>query len=477
MEYMNKLVFFSGVGIFLFCGTFLFSQNVIKELPDHASYSVLVRDLKTGHDVAYLNAEKAMISASLMKLVTTATAFETMSPRFSFYTRFWIDGKVRDGILHGDLIVEGGGDPSLGSKYFNDQSPEVVLNKINEFLKKEGINSLDGKIIIDESRYDPFRFPSKRLWEDMGNYYGVPPSALTWRDNSFEVILRSPAEKGAVCEVISVSPWAKDIAFTSFVKAASHRKDSAYIYGLPGLERWQIRGSIPAGRNHFSIKGALPDPGRSLAEEIRGLFIEKESIKIMKSDNEEWQSTAREIGVIKSPVLEQINRLTNQKSINLFADHLLLETGLSGNAAFASIWDKGLWKTEQFWGDRIDDGFFKMEDGSGLSPMNKVSSLFLVEMLEYLYHEGDYFEAFKNSLAQNGQSGTLKYMWRHPSLSGKIYGKSGSMNDVLGFAGYFFPDQESPMVFSIIINHHDMEPRKVRKIVERYMSDLFLNRK
>ena len=473
-ESMIRLNFIFGLGFFLFFGTSVLSQKLIEDLPDHAFYSVLVRDLKTGNDVVSLNVEKAMISASLMKLVTTATALETLTPRFSFFTKFWIDGKVQNGTLHGNLIIEGGGDPALGSKYFLDQSPEAVLGDIEGFLKRAEINSIDGEILIDESRFDSFRYPSKRLWEDMGNYYGAPPSALTWRDNSFEVSLKSPVTSGSVCEVVSVSPWVKDVSIRSFVKAASHRKDSAYIYGIPGLKEWQIRGSVPAGRNHFSIKGALPDPGLTLAREIREILEQEQEINIAQTDDGKWRITAREIGVIKSHSLEELIRLTNQKSINLFADHLLLELGLNRNDSFASVWDKGLWEIEEFWKNRIDAGFLKIEDGSGLSPLNKMSSLFLVEMMEYQYNEGLYFEEFKNSLAQNGHTGTLKYMWRHSLLDGKIYGKSGSMNDVLGYAGYYFPDQENPLVFSIIINHHDMETSDVRKIVERYMSDLFL---
>jgi D-alanyl-D-alanine carboxypeptidase/D-alanyl-D-alanine-endopeptidase (penicillin-binding protein 4) len=251
---MTKHNFFGVLGVFLLIGTSLFAQKPMNDLPEHASYSVLVRDLKTGKDVVSLNAEKAMISASLMKLVTTATALETLTPQFSFHTRFWIEGAVRDGTLHGNLIIEGGGDPTLGSENFEGQSPNVILAKIEALLEKERIKSINGKILFDESCYDPFRYPSKRLWEDMGNYYGAPPSALTWRDNSFEVVLKSPVTTGAVCEVVSVSPWAKELVFKTFVKAAPHRKDSAYIYGVSRLKEWQIRGSIPAGRNYFSIK-------------------------------------------------------------------------------------------------------------------------------------------------------------------------------------------------------------------------------
>lgn len=450
------------------------SQQLPKGIPEYASFSILIRDLKTGRNLVSFNEKKAMISASLMKLVTTATALEILGPDYRFSTRFWITGSIQNGTLQGDIVIEGLGDPTLGSKYFDARRPTAVLQKIEAFLRKEGINEISGKILIFEGCFDPFRYPSKRLWEDMGNYYGAPPSGLSWRDNSFEVALQSSNNIGSVCEVVSVSPWVRNLAFRSFVTSASHNKDSAYIYGVPGQPEWQIRGSIPVGRNHFTIKGALPEPGLSLGYEVSEIIHQVKNIPVAFIAHDDWRHSARQIGEIKSPLLSEIVKETNRKSINLFADHLLLTLGSTNDDSITSVWDKGLWEIERFWNRRIDNAYISIEDGSGLSPLNKISSSFLVKMLEYIYKEGTNFKEFQNSLSQSGYTGTLKYMWRQPGLKGKIYGKSGSMQDVIGYAGYYFPDQGNPLVFSIIINNHDMETREVREIVENYMSELFL---
>jgi D-alanyl-D-alanine carboxypeptidase/D-alanyl-D-alanine-endopeptidase (penicillin-binding protein 4) len=471
---MNKHVVLGLLSIFLAVVQPLSSQQLPKGVPEYASFSVLIRDLKTGKDLVSLNAQKAMMSASLMKLVTTATSLEKFGPDYRFSTRFWTTGSIQNGILHGDLIIEGMGDPTLGSKYFDARRPASVLQKIEAFLRREGIDEISGKILIDEGCFDPFRYPSKRLWEDMGNYYGAPPSGLSWRDNSFEIALQSSDDIGAICKVVSVSPWVKNLAFRSFVTSASQNKDSAYIYGVPGQPEWQIRGSIPAGRNYFAIKGALPEPGLSLGFEVSELFHQEKNVPVEITAHGDWRHSARLIGEIESPPLSEIVEETNQKSINLFADHLLLILGLASDDSIASVWDKGLWEIESFWNKRLDNGYLSIEDGSGLSPLNKISANFLVEMLEYIYKEGRYFEEFKNSLSQNGHSGTLKYMWGQPALKGKIYGKSGSMQDVLGYAGYYFPDEGEAYAFSVILNHHGMETKDARKIVENYVSDLLL---
>lgn len=464
------------VAFILFFSAFsqpLNSQNLLPGIPEHASYSLLIRNLNSRQDIIACNEEKALISASLMKLVTTATALELLGSDYKFTTDVFVNGKVQNGVLYGDLVIQGGGDPTLGSRYFAEQSPETVLAKIRTFLMMEGISDIDGLIVIENKVFDPFRFPSKRLWEDMGNYYGAAPDGVTWRDNSFEVVLRSPATPGQLCSIVDRSEWLEPLAFDVYVKSASHNKDSAYIYGVPGLNEWEIRGSIPADRNFFPVKGALPHPGVSLGREIANLLADNKAIPVKEVRNYEWTDARKKIGTIRSPKLKTIIRETNQKSINLFADHLLLTLGLRNQDSSLSVWDNGLLQIKQFWSDKTK-AYLSADDGSGLAPQNKISSRFLVEMLEFMYNQGESFADYRNSLSQNGGSGTLKYMWQKPALVGKIYGKSGSMNDVVGYAGYYFPDTGDPLAFSVIVNHHGMENHEVRKIIEASMESLLL---
>ncbi|WP_234409082.1 D-alanyl-D-alanine carboxypeptidase/D-alanyl-D-alanine endopeptidase [Marinilabilia salmonicolor] len=472
---MNKRFIGILILLLIFVSVPLVPQNLMTRLPIHSSYSILVRNLKTGETLVSQNAEKAMISASLMKLVTTATALEQFGPDFQYSTRFFISGPVQNGILQGNLIIEGSGDPTLGSKYFKDRSPDDVLQQIENFFKKEGIDGISGKIFLDDVCFDPFRFPSKRLWEDMGNYYGAPPSGLSWRDNTFELVLQSPAQVGEICEVIAVSPPQNNISFKSYVRSASHNKDSAYIYGVPGQKEWQIRGSIPAGRKSFTVKGALPNPGMTFGYEVLELLGHNNRIPIESIKQDNWRTNSRIIGVINSPSLSEIIKKTNQKSINLFADHLLLSIGLERDDSLTSVWDRGLLEIDQLWRDKTGNAYLSIKDGSGLSPINKMSSSFLVGMLEYIYQKSRQYPCFMESLSRNGCSGTLKYMWRNPLLHGKIYGKSGSMEDILGYAGYYFPNDAEAFAFSIILNHHGLETNEAKDVVEQYMNDLFLN--
>ncbi|MGM0375926.1 MAG: D-alanyl-D-alanine carboxypeptidase/D-alanyl-D-alanine endopeptidase, partial [Bacteroidota bacterium] len=309
---MNK--FFSIVlGLtFLFATGIDAQKQLPGDIPSHASVSFRVVDLSSGDEVCEYTSDKALSSASLMKLVTTATALEILGPEHTFATRIWMTGEKRNGILKGNLVLEGGGDPTLGSTHFDANSPGKVLKRIAHFLKDEGIDSIGGGILVDENYLKGSRYPSRRLWEDMGNYYGAPPAALSWRDNSFEIELSSPSTVGELCRVKNVDPPVPGLTFDCRVKSAAHSKDSAYIYGVPGMSSYEIRGSIPAGRSSFKIRGALPEPGLMFASEVAGLFDNQSGMSVMKTNNRDWKDEARLLGEMVSPSLKTIIRETNR---------------------------------------------------------------------------------------------------------------------------------------------------------------------
>ncbi|SFE90068.1 D-alanyl-D-alanine carboxypeptidase / D-alanyl-D-alanine-endopeptidase (penicillin-binding protein 4) [Thermophagus xiamenensis] len=472
MELNNKK-YYAGTLLFLMI-FFVFSGRAQKPegIPRYALVSAIIKDLSSRKVLAAYNPEKNMLSASLMKLVTTATALDLLGKDFKYSTKFWISGPVKNGILEGDLIIEGGGDPTLGSKYFPSSYPDSVLLYVKNILNANGINKINGKILVDESYLKGSRYPSRRLWEDMGNYYGAPPAALSWRDNTFTIVLRSPEKIGARCSVVSVSPSVENVSFDCQVIAAKHDKDSAYIYGLSGLERWEIRGSIPAGRNHFRIKGALPEPGLIFAAEVGKLLDDSDNIVIEKINNDDWRAKAQLIGQLYSPPLSDIVRAINHYSINLAADHLLISIGQTARQENAPDWDVGIQLIKNYWANKKQSYFLNIKDGSGLAPQSSVSPAFLVDMLADIYSDSSRFETFKNSLAISGVSGTLKYIWNQSALKGMVYGKSGSMKDVLGYAGYVFRDGQSPLAFAVMVNHHGKDNSEIKKYIERWLEKM-----
>ena len=438
-------------------------------IPAYASVSTLVKDLETGKELAAHLPEKNRLTASLMKLLTTATALEILGKEFRFSTKFRISGSVSNGTLHGNLIIEGGGDPSLGSHYFPHHSPDSILLRVKQILLEKGIKDISGSILVDEHYIQGSRYPSRRLWEDMGNYYGAPPAALSWRDNTLKVTLKSPKITGEKCHVISVSPQTDNLFFESHVFSAAHNRDSAYIYGIPGLDTWEIRGSIPAGRNHFTIKGAMPEPGLTFAAEVAAMMSKDGDISVQKLTSPSQQENTQFVGEILSPPLSEIINAINHHSINLAADHLLIAMGKIKASKTLSEWDAGLQQIRHHWQNSDKPFFFNIKDGSGLAPQNALSPAFLVEMLTTIYQDSLLFETFKNSLAISGESGTLKYFGKQAPLKGIIYGKSGSMKDVLGYAGYIFRDNEHPLVFCVMVNHHGKKNSYIRKCIEDWL--------
>ena len=440
------------------------------EIPGYASVSALMVDLETGAEIYNLDPDRLLVPASLMKLVSTSVALETLGPDYKFTTTIWYQGRIIKGTLKGNLIIEGGGDPTLGSCYFPQSSPGQIWTRIKQFLRAEGIRKLEGTILMDEHHFEAPLFPSPRLWEDMGNYYGAPPRALTYRDNTFALTLQSPPAVNERCRVVSVEPDLTPLNFSCRVLSGPYPKDSAYIYGVPGMKQWEVRGSIPAGRAAFTIKGALPQPWKVLGKELGVEVFSSADIEVALTPNDQWKQQAKRIGEIHSPSLSQIIQEINHRSNNLMADHLLpaltCQAGMRG-----SYWDAGPQMIKAFWEEANPQVPIEIYDASGLSPSNAVSARFLVTVLEKM-HQSSNADTYLNTLAVSGSPGTLSNLWDTPLLKGHVYAKSGSMRNVMGYAGYVFSPGKHPVAFAIMVNHHGLAPSEIRRIIEKKVEAL-----
>ncbi len=152
----------------------------------HSSVSLCILNSGSGETVYEFNALESQIPASVMKLVTTAAALELLGPEYRFHTRIGYTGSLNKntGLLNGDIVITGGGDPSLGSEYFKEHYHDFLKNWITEIMNL-GIKSVDGRVLTDDSRYDYQPVPAKWLWEDAGNYYGAGAYGLSVFDNTF----------------------------------------------------------------------------------------------------------------------------------------------------------------------------------------------------------------------------------------------------------------------------------------------------
>lgn len=442
------------------------AQNFLQTVAPEAHIALAINDVATGTVLADYNSEKLFVPASLTKIVTTISALNILGEDFRFSTRIYIHGTVSDSTLTGDLIVVGGGDPAFGSRYFAQKQPTMVIQTIFAQLRNQGITQLNGRLIIDTSIIPEPRYPAHRLWEDMGNYYGAPPSGLSWRDNTFELDLSSPPLPGKLCEIVAIRPPQKELEFKSRVFSASNNKDSAYIFGYPGLSKWEVRGSIPTHQNVFTIKGALPDPAYQFALELASELGAGNNIVVQIVNNHPVDiSDAVLVTTVYSPSLSEIIKVVNQKSLNLMADHLFLALTRSENIT-GDNWLQSAKTMVDFWNEKFEAGTVRLFDGSGLSPRNLLSAKFLVELL--IQNEKSRFgQTFESSLAVGGQTGTLTTMWKQKQWTGRIKAKSGSMEGVLGYAGYIYTQDNRKLAFCVLVNNYIQSTVSIKRAIEK----------
>lgn len=438
-----------------------FTDNVL--LRD-ANISVLVKDLKTGTVLHKSNERKSIMPASTMKLVTTASALEMLGPEFRFETRIEIDGRIgTDSTLFGNIYIKGGGDPTLGSEYMGNPD---FLNIWAAEIKKAGIKTIAGRIFTDESIYNSEAINPKWTWEDIGNYYASGVYGLSYKDNTYRLILKS-GQAGTRPEILRTEPEIKGLKFENNLLSTAISYDSAYLYGIPRSNLRIIRGAIPANKDEFTVKGDIPDPGALLISDLLNT-LNSSGIKVNMLTIPE--STRRIIYTYFSPPLSEIISEINVRSNNHYAEHVFryLSVKANGKDSFAG----SVSAIKEFWKLRnlpIDQLF--MVDGSGLSPSNAVSAQFLVNLLEYMYKQSAYNDVFIKSLPVSGVNGTLTSFLRNTKLKGKVMAKSGTIARVKCYAGYMDYNGKK-RVFAVMANNANGSSKAVTNKMEDFLIDI-----
>ena len=442
-----------GVRLFMLLAISASAQNPVtnftnNNLHNNANISLLVKDLKTDKVLYSYRPESATIPASTMKVVTTATALEILGADYKFKTTLEIDGSLStDSILDGNLIIYGNGDPTLGSAKLGNV---YFLNDWVTAVRKAGIRQVNGDIIADASAYDTEGVNPKWLWEDMGNYFASGAYGISYKDNTYEMELKS-GTVGTTPEIVKITPSIPELTFNNYLKSTTIRFDSAYFYGAPFQNERSIYGEIPAKRAVFKIKGDIPRPGLILA---RDLAWKLKSGGISVSGN----ATDKVIGSKKrsviythlSPKLSEIIKEINVASNNHYAEHLFRHLALQcGNPASTS---NALNQIRNFWKSKglpVDELF--MYDGSGLSPVNAVSANFFVNLLSYMGKSAN-SSVFRASLPVAGKSGTVRNFMKGTALDGKVQAKSGTINRVRAYAGYINLNGKK-LAFAVMVNN------------------------
>lgn len=440
----------------------------------HAPFSFHVKNLDNGTTVADVNGDMSIPAASTMKLVTTATAIKILGTKYRFTTKIAYSGYIDSATqtLYGDLYVIGGGDPTLGSKYYNKSGHERdFLTKWADTIYNSGIHHIEGRVIADASIYRYQGVPSGWVWGDLGNYYGAGPSGLTIFDNMLKLHFKTGSNIGDSTELICMEPYLPNLTMYNSVKSAKSKRDNAYVYGAPYSDFWFVKGSLHQNEEDFMVKASLPDPEFVVAYEM-DYALEQAGVKVkyypatnrqLLTDTTYIKPERKVIYKHKSPSLTSIINWTNQRSVNLFAEHLLCQISVNRNG-YGSTYNGAL-ITQGYWKNKIGASALFMTDGSGLSRSNAVSAKFFCDLLNYMKTSS----TLKKSLAIAGKKGTMASIGRNTSASGRVTGKSGTMTRMKAYTGYVSTKTGKKLAYAMIINNYNCPTSTVKKYFQTLM--------
>ena len=440
--------------LFLFVSTFLYAGALDDFLNSdnlkQAGIGFLLINMEDGEVVAEHQPDVCRNPASVTKLLTTATAMELLSDTFRFQTTIEYAGEIYDSVLCGNLYIRGGGDPTLESPH--NPGKNKFFSSVLDTLQKLGIKTIDGKIIGDASLFREDGSPINWLVEDVGSSYSPTPSCLSACDNLLSFVLTSTDSGFSISKMSPYTPL-----FQPVIEATRNEKRPVGWRFTKSDFSWNpiIRGNFPPNTAQF-LKTELSEPAYFVADSLRNLLIQNGISVSFNSTTTRWteSDTLRTpLYVYHSSPLRDIERMTNYKSINLFAENIFLTLSLQKDSQNpCTSWRSSLvisnyWKSKKLESDRI----FQV-DGSGMSTKNAISPRFLVGMLTYMYNESPYSQSFLSTLPVAGKNGTVASLMKGTPLEGKVHLKSGSMERVKNYAGYIFANGKK-YAFCIMVSN------------------------
>ena len=451
----------------------------------HASVGISVVRLSDGAPLASHNAQLALTPASTMKALTTATALRLFGADARFETLVGYRGSVgADGTLRGDLIVCGGGDATLASRR-DSRGADHFFCTVVDALKQAGIKRIEGRILADDSALPTEGVLPGWTWEDLGNYFAAGLYALNYSDNTYELTLDT-SRKGVRPAVKSINPPMPELRIHNYLLDKNVRSDSAYLYGAPFSDDRYLYGALPHSAPAYTIKGDMPDPPYQLAAQLtrhlasQGIAVTADPTTVRRlleaNANAVSDATARtkaessirkqadpdnELLRYPSAPFSAIARQTNLYSLNLFAEGLLRTLAPEPTQAVR--------RELAYWQSRgLDTDGLRVDDGSGLSPTNRLTPAFLTALMVEMQAD----RAFRASLPAVGREGTVGSLLRSTPLAGKLRLKSGTIRGVVCYVGYI--EVGEPRALCIMVNNFSGSSSEMRRAIEKLLTDMLL---
>ena len=412
------------------------------------SLSVYVREVGREEPVVSYNSGVPRNPASTMKVVTTYVALESLGPAYTWRTRAYAAGAIRDQVLQGDLVLVGGGDPFMtAERWWGFVSG----------LRSAGLQRIAGDVIIDNSFFTSQGDDRAAFDNRPYRTYNVLPDALLV---NFQTVTISAVPDPATGSVrVSANPWPANLSIDNEIRLepGSCKRGAAGIRlampdGSTG-NRITLAGRYAAACGQFSTARAVmkaPEYAfglfKTLWQQAGGVLDGSMKLGIVPAD-------ARLLYTHESLTLAEVIRLVNKYSSNSMARTLYLTLGAERYPGRPSTPAAGREAIQDFLTRQgISIPELVLENGSGLSRNERITAAGLAEVL-LAAHKSQYMPEFAASLPLSATDGTLKRRFRSKEMQGRLRMKTGTLEDVSALAGYVNAASGKTFVAVVILNH------------------------
>ncbi|MDD5063315.1 MAG: D-alanyl-D-alanine carboxypeptidase/D-alanyl-D-alanine-endopeptidase [Phycisphaerae bacterium] len=407
-------------------------------------YSIIVVKADSGKVVYSHDADKALIPASNMKIITSAAALKYLGPDYKF--------KTEVGLCGDSLVVKGSGDPLLGdeatdAKY--QREPGWIFKDIAASLKQNDKTAIKD-IIVDSSIFDNERVHPHWPREQLNQWYACEVSGLNYNDNCIAMTVTNT--DGNV--IISLRPETGFIKITNEVKPITKDKKvksavGAYRNRTPNILTIKGKCQKQEGPVDVAIEKPAEFFGFLLRENMAGAGINVDG-QILEGPAP-GDCDYKKIAEYNTPITDCLARC-NKNSLGLAAEAFLktIAAKTEPNGKNGS-WAKGRELISSYLlALGIDKEEFNIDDGSGLSRENKLSANAIAKVLLDVYKSKNW-ELYKDSLAEGGVEGTIRKPFKEEKYKSKVFGKTGYINGVKSLSG-ICSSREGEYIFSILAN-------------------------
>lgn len=417
-----------------------------------AAWGIAVQSLDRRERLLTLNGGTLLVPASVAKLVSVATAADAVGWDYRYATTLRATGPIEDGVLRGDLLVVGSGDPSIGGRAGDDLSTWV------EAVKAAGIHRIEGRIIGDDDLVDEPRPQLAWAWDDLGYATGALFGALNLAENRSTVTIAPGPSSGAPA-VVTVDPRFGFRVVTNRVATGPPGSPQLlWPEQRPGDPSLTIAGSIPAAAPPALLTVAVGNPTLWFASALKsrmirdGIDVSGDAVDIDDVVPAPSRDAATLIYTHRSRTLAEITQPLLKDSINLYAEALMRLNTAPGSFPTNDAALEGLRQRLDAWG--VPTVSYQIVDGSGLSRRDAISADAVLSLLERMADSTGQ-SPFVAGLPIAGVDGSLSTRMKGTPAENNVRAKTGTMSNIRSLAGYVTTRDGERLAFVILINNFE----------------------